>query len=115
MSAAVELEASYEELYSDVFHSLLEDHLDCLNSKLSKRHRRDFWKVVHILKGDIQAPAYIAIGGLSVSTKQYSERLLSSILRASLDGGQIDGSLLKARIFLDAIIRQTEVIKNGSK
>ena len=113
MAMATESEQGYRELHSDIIHNLLADHLDRLDPKLGKS-RRAFWKIIRITKGETKAPAYISVGGIPISTSVYADRIVGSVVTASLNGsGKMDIGLLKAQAFLDLAFGKE--VHNGSK
>ena len=103
----------YRELHSDIIHNILADHLDRLDPNLGKSQRA-FWKIIHIIKGETKAPAYISIGGIPISTLVYADRIVGSVVTASLNGsGKMDIGLLKAQAFLDLAFGKE--VHSGSK
>jgi len=109
-----DLGTGYRELYDAFPHYLLQRHLYFLDTRLG-RGQKDFWHLVEITKGDTEAPAYVNTNGVAVNTAQYCERLLSSMVSHSLNGGQVGKDLAKTTAFLNSITQTMEVNKNGSK
>jgi len=82
--------------------NMVESSLTCLSEQLGQDERY-YWQIVHILKGDTEAPEKLKIGSTWLNTIEYAESLLMAIWVQGMNNTSVSQDIKAAKHFLDLV------------